>query len=379
MSQHHVLVVGPRRPLLDVLRERDIPFTVWRDKASASAAGAEQVVTAPLWNTAASLRSFIDETFGTTQFTHVIAGTDAAVHPASVARRRVGARLSVTTTALRCRDKLAMKEYLSGFDIPMTDFMPESSVASAAEAFARLGTPVVRKLRKSSGTRGMEFIHEPERLVLRRNGRNLLERYVSAPEASIESFVNGGDIKFINTTRYLEKGHVNFVPSALDEDVLESMLSLNRRVIEALKIEWGITHLEVYLCEDGILFGEIALRPPGGYIMNAMQYAYEFDPWQALVAMELDESFGFPSRPTGYCCAEVFHPGAGTVAAIHGEEAVANHPATREFRIKVRQGDTIFERESVGQDVGYLLHTSAFAERQTLYEYFQGVLGFVTS
>ena len=35
----------------------------------------------------------------------------------------------------------------------------------------------------------------------------------------------------------------------------------------------------------GLLFGEIALRPPGGYIMNAMHHAYGFDPWAAFVAM----------------------------------------------------------------------------------------------
>lgn len=34
------------------------------------------------------------------------------------------------------------------------------------------------------------------------------------------------------------------------------------------------------------------------------------------------------------------------------------HPATREFRLKVVVGDVIGERQGAGEDVGYLLHLS---------------------
>lgn len=358
MSTYRVLVIGPRRALIEVLRKRDIPFAIWREESNFPVEDARQLVTAPLWNTTSKLRQFIGESFAAGKYTHVIAGTEAAVYPAAVARRVLEARLSPTTTALRCRDKLAMKEYLSDFDIPMTDFMAESTTRSPAEAFARLGSPVVRKHRKSSGGRGLELIGREQDLVLRRDGRNILERHVSAPEASIESFVNDSRIHFTNTTTYLEKGHVNLVPSALDDVLVECLLALNRRVIEALKIDWGITHVEVYLADDGLLFGEIALRPPGGYIMNAMQYAYAFDPWAAWVAMELGEDFDFPDRVSAYSCVDIFHPGAGQVVAIQGDDLVRRHPATREFRLKIQAGDKISARQGAGQDIGHLLHTS---------------------
>jgi biotin carboxylase len=239
--------------------------------------------------------------------------------------------------------------------------MAESAAPSAGDVFARLGTPVVRKRRKSSGGRELSFVRREQDLVLQKDGRNILERFVFAPEASIESFVNGGQIRFVNTTRYVEKRHVNFVPADLDEAVLSAMLELNRRVLKALKINWGITHLEVYLTEAGLLFGEIALRPPGGYIMNAMRHAYGFDPWAAFVAMELDESFSFPQVPSGYACVEVLHPGSGRVTEVRGEQLVREHPAMREFRLKVAVGDVIAERQGAGEDVGYLLHVSPSA------------------
>ena len=353
-----VLVIGPRRALIEHLRARGIAFSVWREHAGFALEDAERVLTAPFWNTTEKLKRTISGAFGDTRYTHVIAGAEGAVYPAALARRLLGARLSTATTALRCRDKLAMKEYLAEFDIPMTDFMAESVACSAADVFARLGAPVVRKRRKSSGGRELSFVEREQDLVLQKDRRNILERFVSAPEASIESYLNGGEIQFVNTTRYVEKRHVNFVPADFDEAVLSTMLALNRRVLKALKINWGITHLEVYLTEAGLLFGEIALRPPGGYIMNALHHAYGFDPWAAFVAMELDEPFTFPQAPRGYACVEVLHPGRGVVAAVRGEQFVRAHPATREFRLKVRPGDVIGERQGAGQDVGYLLYVS---------------------
>lgn len=150
---------------------------------------------------------------------------------------------------------------------------------------------------------------------------------MSLPVASIESFINNGEIKFVNTTSYLEKGHVNLVPAAFDAALQANIMALNRRVIDALKINWGITNLEVYLSKAGLLFDEIALRPPSYYIMNAMQHAWGFNPWEAIVAMELGEDYVFPQTPVAYSCAEILHPGAGRISAIHGEQLVRNHAA----------------------------------------------------
>ena len=372
MNPYRVLLIGPRRTIINLLRARKIPFSIWQEHATYPIADAQKIITAPLFNTTKKLKQVINEAFGGEHFTHVIAGSEPAVYPAAVARRVLGARLSLTTTALRCRDKLAMKQYLSDYDIPMTRFMAESSISSPAAAFEYLGRPMVRKERKSSGGRSFELLSSERDLVVKHNGRNILEKFVSAPEASIESFVNKGEIQFVNTTRYLEKGHVNLVPSAFDETLLADMLSLNRRVIEALKIDWGITHLEVYLSDKGLLFGEIALRPPGGYIMNAMQYAYGFNPWEAFIAMELGEPFEFPQTPLAYSCVEVLHPGVGHVRAIRGEQTVKNHPDIREFKLKVKAGDIINKREGAGQDIGYLLYTSTTPEaRLALYQQFK--------
>jgi biotin carboxylase len=372
LNDYRVLVIGPRRGLVDVLRRRGIPFSIWQKQTTARWPDAEQQIAAPLWNSPAKIRQTIRNEFAGIRCTHVIAGSEAAIYPAALARRLLGARRSATTTALRCRDKLAMKRYLSRFGIPMTKFLAESAATDAAGVFRALGSPVVRKSRKSSGGKTLQIIQREADLALQTGNRNILEQYVSAPEASIESFVNTGTVRFTNITAYHEKGFVNFVPAAFDAKRTAAIETLNRRVIEALKIRWGITHLEVYLAAGGLLFGEIALRPPGGYIMNAMRHAYDFNPWEAFVAMELDEAFAFPDRPAAYAAVEVLHPGAGTVTAVSGESRVREHPAIREFQLKIKPGDRIARREGVGQDTGYLLHVSATpAKRLALHNTFR--------
>ena len=264
VNEYQVLVIGPRRGLVDVLRARQIRFSVWQEKPSSGWKDADQRVTAPFWKSPERIRQTVRKEFAATPCTHIIAGTESATYPAAIARRQLGARCSETTTALRCRDKLAMKEYLSDFGIPMTKFLAESSATDAARVFESLGHPVVRKNRKSSGGKTLQIIERETDLVLQQGNRNILEKFVAAPEASIESFINNGNIEFTNITAYHEKGFTNFVPAAFDTTLTNAIQDLNRLVIEALKIRWGMTHLEVYLTQKGLLFGEIAVRPPGG-------------------------------------------------------------------------------------------------------------------
>ncbi len=369
MTPYRVLVIGPRRGLIDALRQRGIVFSVWQEKPLFTVAGSQLNVVAPLWHSPERIREQIRASFADQQFSHVIAGTEAAVVAAAVSRRQLGARVSSTLTGTRCRDKLLMKEHLAGFGIPMTRFMADHPDLDPATVFATLGTPVVRKFRKSSGGKGLQLLYSSDEYVPGRHGSSILERYIDAPEASIESFIDRGRIRFTNITAYHRKAHCNFVPAAFDPALERTLLALNERCIGALGISWGMTHLEVYLTPRGPLFGEIALRPPGGYIMNALQHAWEFNPWQAFLAMELGEPFTFPERPVAYAAVEVLHPGAGTVKAVHGKGSVLDEQGVQEFRVKVKPGDVIDERTGLGQDAGYVVHASATAQaRHALHE-----------
>ncbi len=191
MKDYRVLVIGPRRGLLEVLRQRQIPFSIWQQSPTFKTRSPELNVVAPLWNSAAKIREQVRKSFPRQQFTHVIAGTEASVMPAAVTRRMVGARLASASTSKLCRDKLLMKEHLAGFGIPMTKYRADSADLDPENLFSELGSPVVRKYRKSTGGRGLQLITSPEEFEPGKKGVSILERFVAAPEASVESFING--------------------------------------------------------------------------------------------------------------------------------------------------------------------------------------------
>lgn len=350
-----VLVLGRRQGLEAVLRQRRIPYALWLDKPPLQTPRALQVVIAPFPRTRKAVEKALEPFADSGPFTHCIASVEAAVVAASHARRVLGARKSALTVARSCHDKLIMKRKLRDADVPVTDFL-DLNRPEELERTIELGVPLVIKDRVSSGSRGVEVVTDPASAAdeLRKRDR-MAERFIAGDEMSVESFVHNGKLVWTNTTRYWRPKHVNVVPAGLDANTHRRVLELNRRAIEALSVRWGMTHLELFLSEDGLLVGEVALRPPGGYIMRCLELAYDFDPWAAFCSVELGEVPTLPrvaGRPTAVV---VLHPGAGTLRRIRGLESVREHPAHVDSVIKVAVGEDISARIGVGDDIGRVL------------------------
>ncbi|MEZ5064981.1 MAG: ATP-grasp domain-containing protein [bacterium] len=349
-----VLVIGPRRGIREVLRAERIPYVVWAARAHRDAR-AERVVVSPFADDPEVARSRIRDLFGGEDFTHVLAGTEAAVVPAAVARRVVGARSSPTSVILRCHDKLLMKSWLAQRGVPMTAFLDAAAAGPGRRVAETLGLPVVTKLRTASGGRDQTLLADVAAIDAAPRAGRLFERWVEAPEISVESFVHDGVVRFENVTEYVRKGHVNLVPAGLSPEILEEALRLSRAALSALSIRWGMTHLELYVTRDGLLFGEVALRPPGGYIMDLLRLAYGFDPWRAFVDVELGRAPECAAAPGGCAAALVLHPGPGTLKRIDGVEDVSAWPEVARLRVRARPGDLVRRRSAVGEDVGHVL------------------------
>lgn len=350
-----VLVMGYRQGLCLALEEMGIAYAIWCEKKPKSRRDCVGLYLGKFPRLDENIVEVLDglEQFG--PFSHVIAGSEASVYPAAVARRHLQARKSTKTLALRCNDKLEMKTWLRELEIPMTDFIAADEIDDADAAAARLGLPLVVKQRRESGGRGISMLQSAAELAPLARRNRIVEKYIDAPEASVESFINRGNIQFESVTRYQQKKHVNLVPGDLPQAQQEALLALNRRVIKALKIQWGITHMEAYLDDDKLLFGEIALRPPGGYIMELISRAYGFSTWKALVHMELDLPFDFNQKSQRHAAVFIIHPGAGRVASISGWEDVTSHASVYRARLKLKPGMFVEERIGVGEDAGYLL------------------------
>jgi biotin carboxylase len=329
-----------------------IPFAVWHDRPLKKARC--EIALAPFEESEAGAQKLREVLAGKGHFTHVIAGVERAVVAASYARQALGARPTDHDVMRRCHDKLLMKAHLAAARVPMTPYVDGNRV-SAEEALVRFGSPLLVKERTNSGGRGIKLVATAAAAKTTVTRDRILERFIEAEEVSVESFVSGGRIVFENITEYITKKHANLVPAELSPERTEACLALHRRVIAGLGIERGMTHCEMYLAPEGPLFGEIAVRPPGGYIMELLSLAYDIDAWEVVVKAEVGCELALPKTPRCAAGAWILHPGAGRVVAIRGREEIEASQKILRCKMKIEPGQTVKLRNGTGDDVGYVL------------------------
>lgn len=362
--QELVLVVGYRPQIAKRLRQLGLSFVIWSDVPLKKRVvpGCVRIIDATPFEThIPAIKQQISELFGSdARFANVIAGTESSVVAASVARRMLGGRISKHTVILRCHNKRMMKEYLRDKGIPLIPFVYSGEkykgrVLTAERVIKQLGLPVVVKQLAASGGRGMVLAETAEALEPFLKQKVLFEQFVDAPEVSVESFVRNRRACFVNVTQYLEKTWVNLVPSGHTKKRNGQVIELHKQVLEALNIEWGLTHAEYYLAEDRIYFGEVAVRPPGGYIMDLISLAYEFNAWNAFVDNELGLETNFNHKAKKWAAAVLFHPGGGTLESVSGAEALKANPRLRKLHFYTRPGSQLEPRVGVSHAAAYAL------------------------
>jgi biotin carboxylase len=256
---------------------------------------------------------------------------------------------------MKCTDKLKMKLYLKEKGIPMTPFLGKKMYQGSDKAVEELGDKLIVKPRKNSGGRGLKVITDKSEIDKALNNRTLLEKSIEGSEGSVETLIEDGLIKFTNITQYKDLGICNYVPCHYSEEKQENILALNQSVISALRIKWGITHLEFYDTSKGLLFGEVALRPPGGYIMEAMEQAYGCNFWDLLVCVELGLEIKIFPKQIRFAASRIIYPSLGTITEIDGEEDSRNLASVRKLSLKAKVSQEVQKRSGVGEDLGYCI------------------------
>ena len=361
-----VLVMGLRQGLCRALEQRSLDYILWSPKPVKSTLKASCIIEGPFAKDEEEFNKTLEKyNLNKEDITHVIAGSEEPVVYSSLIRKWLKIKRNPHSLILKCTDKLTMKKYLSEKGIKMTPFVDIKKCSSREELIDQLGLPLVIKARNSSGGRGVEFLEDISESYfnqLKKEARRLdlyCEGAIKGSEGSIESFIQDHEITFTNITQYYVIGHCNLIPAPFDEDLRNKLLSLNRSVISSLNIKWGMTHLEYYVTEDGILFGEVALRPPGGHIMDCMDLSYGEKFWDYFLSIELHEKVSKSFSLKEYSAAFIFHPGDGKVKKIEGEQRVKKLESIHKWRFKLKAGDRVSKREGVGNDTGYALLKNA--------------------
>ncbi|MBI2027488.1 MAG: ATP-grasp domain-containing protein [Deltaproteobacteria bacterium] len=287
--------------------------------------------------------------------------TEKSVLPAASVREFLGLPGPRFKVAKLCRDKTAMKTYAKKKKIRVTPFVVLKKNIPLKEIEKRLSYPVVLKKKALYGRRGLKIVKQPSQLKKALKSMHLAEKMIRGKEFSIESFIHQGKILFRNPTEYYELYTINFVPAFLSPKKLKALHDFNDDIIKKFGIRDGVTHLECYWTKDGILFGEIALRPPGGYIMNLIKIAYGFDPWKAFFEIEAGNKPHLSRRPKKVAASWIVHPGEGRVRKVVGLKHLQK--IALDAKINLKPGQIISKRMGTGENVGRILLESTSRKR----------------
>jgi len=347
-----LLILGYRKGLIEAVEKLGFEAVLWDEKPVSSkiARLCRQTIVAPFGDETSPPES-IDPSLKSYSFRAVIAVKEKAVVTAAWLRQWWGIPGLSLEEALRCHDKKFMKEHALQHQLPITEFRLIDENTQTEDLVAHWNYPFVVKPRCSSGRRGLQIITEGYPPLPR---QHIAERFINGDECSVESFVVDGKMAFMNVTQYYRLMHANIVPAAFPPETQAAIIDLNERVLRAFNITRGMTHVEFFQCGNSLLFGEIAIRPPGGYIMNLLEQAYGQPMWECYLHAELNLPIPV-LKPQAYTASWIIHPGAGTVHHISGLEKCREDPNVVDSKIRLAVGDTISSRLGVGEDVGRIL------------------------
>lgn len=208
-------------------------------------------------------------------------------------------------TALTFRDKLAMREISSQAGVANPPFVHLLHTATVRDFLRRVPPPWMVKPRSEAGALGILKVHSADELwkVARELGDeasgHLVEACVEGDVFHVDSLVHRGKIRFVQAHRYgtppFEVWNHGGVFSSFslpaDDPVASRLLRLNERVLRALRLEDGVSHVEFLGGERGeLMFLEAAARVAGANLDVLVEKASGVSLWREWLKMELQGS-----------------------------------------------------------------------------------------
>lgn len=259
-------------------------------------------------------------------------------------------------TVLGFRDKQLMKERVAAAGVPVPRAERVSTAAQARQAAERVGFPLILKPVDGAGSASTYRCEHEADL------RAALERMGHIRQASCEAFIDGeeftydticvdGQPVYENVAQYLPRpliartqewiSPIILTYRDLSDPRLAPGIALGRRVLGALGMERGFTHMEWYRTAKGeIVFGEIGCRPGGARLVDQMNVGASADLFTEWARAIVHGSVEAPADKP-YFTAIVFKRalGRGRITAIEGlADFVRSHGAHIAFEELLRPG-----------------------------------------
>jgi biotin carboxylase len=268
----------------------------------------------------------------------VLSNWEPLVILAARLRERWGLPGMSVDTVIGFRDKEIMKQRIraAGLRVPRS-----KRIHTAVEAWAmaeEIGYPLILKPIAGAGCANTYEVH----------GKQDLERALSLigglEEASCEEYIEGEEFTYDTISirgRPAMENVIQYIPKPLEarthewispigisfndlgQAKLAGGIELGRKVLQALEMGEGFTHMEWYLTSKGeAVFGEIACRPGGASLVDVMNYTFDMDlyrEWARVACWNHFEGHAVPKYNVGMIFKRAI--GWGVIQRIEGLRA----------------------------------------------------------
>lgn len=229
--------------------------------------------------------------------------SDTAVVTVNYVASRMGLRSNPDDYSEVTTNKYKMRQCFMDNDVPS----PKFTLADSSNQYQIIGFkfPLIVKPTDRSGSRGVEKVLDPVQLEEAINRarkesfehKAIIEEFVTGREISVESISNDGKHTILQITDKVTTGAPFFVelehhqPSSLPEDIKERIRVIVIKALNALHIQFGASHSELKITEDGdIRVIEIGARMGGDFIgSNLVQLSTGYDFLKGVIEIALGD------------------------------------------------------------------------------------------
>ncbi|MFZ5442545.1 MAG: ATP-grasp domain-containing protein [Myxococcota bacterium] len=223
----------------------------------------------------------------------VLANWEPLVILAARLRERFGIPGMTVDQVTGFRDKQLMKERVKAAGLRVPHSFRVKSEREIREAAEKIGYPLILKPIAGAGSADtFKVTSKPELesaiAAMRHVEVASCEEFIDGEEFTYDTVSIDGTPAYENVAAYLPKpliartnewiSPVIITVRDLEQPKLKPGIALGRKVLKALQMGDGFTHMEWYLTAKGeAVFGEIGCRPGGAHLVDQMNYTGDID------------------------------------------------------------------------------------------------------
>ncbi|MCD1260553.1 ATP-grasp domain-containing protein [Paenibacillus athensensis] len=301
------------------------------------------------------IASLIELINNNNKLSYIVSTSEQDLLPSAYARERLGLPGLTVQQSEYFRDKVAMKNGLIG-KVPFPDFI-DTHEFNEIRNFFQTYKKIIMKPKRGTGSQDCYVIHNLEELeqvlhtVQGQQSGFFIEQFLDMPIYHFDALVRDGKMMFATIGRYdhppLNYSDFDWLITTISNEPTELYLKTSEmllKVIDSYGVRDGVFHMEVFADDQEVYFGEIAARPAGGGIPEAIYQTWGVHLFEEHVRLQLQLAARFESDkvfPVKYAGNMLYLPSRSGVVSNFDAAPLLSNPLVKSVTQHVENGQQV--------------------------------------